>query len=43
MEASHDELKVQMTHGPTLTVMFRSFPVIWQNLGLLSRFGIPLT
>ena len=30
-----------MTHGLTLTVMFRSLPVIWQNLGLLSRFGIP--
>ena len=40
MEASHDELKVQMTHGPILTV---SFPAIWQNLGLLSWFGIPLT
>ena len=41
MASSHDELKVQMTHGLTLTVMFRSLPVIWQNLGLLSRFGIP--
>ena len=41
MASFHDELKVQMTHGLTLTVMFRSLPVIWQNLGLLSRFGIP--
>ena len=43
MASSYDELKVPMTHGPTLPVMFRSLLVIWQNLGLLSRFGIPLT